>query len=655
MKCLFYTRNLSEMRIRLAGIVFIFLCNNAKAQLCSGSLGDPIINITFGQGTNPGGPLSAATTSYQYVTNDCPNDGFYTVRNNTNACFGNSWHNVASDHTGNAGGYFMLVNAAFATGTFYVDTVKGLCENTSYEFAAWMMNVLLPSACSGSGIQPNITLQLEKPDGTLLMSITTGNIASTSVPIWKQYGAYFISPVGNTDVVIKMFNNAPGGCGNDLALDDITFRPCGPLITGIVDGAPIYAASYCEGPARQFQLNCTVSGGFASPEFQWQRRNSSNPTWTDIPGATSNNYLAIFPANASPGIYEYRLAVTESGNINSTSCRIYSQDFAITIHPNPVTTAVNNGPVCLGKTLSLSATGGNQYIWSGPNGFTATGTPGTISNAQLNHGGKYYVDVFTAAGCTKKDSTVVIVNPVPTATTSFSSDSLCIGDNIQLNANGGDEYRWFPSTGLSNPEIPNPIASPSVTTIYNVVVSNSFSCSDTATTTIYIMPDPVANAGPDKVIFEGQSVQLSGDLAGQLNNFSWSPATYINDINSLIPVVNPPVDQNYTLTVVSTYGCGTVSDDVMIKVYKDIFIPTAFTPNNDGLNDTWHILGLEALKTYRVMVFNRWGEIVFQIKDEARPWNGIYKGIPLPPGVYVYLVEKGTERLPVKGTVMLIR
>src|SRR5687767_13402938 len=115
------------MRIRLAGIIIVsfLFCKNADAQLCSGNLGDPIINITFGQGSNPGGPLSAATTTYQYVTNDCPNDGFYTVRNNTNSCFGNSWHNVASDHTGNSGGYFMLVNAAFATGTFYVDTVKG--------------------------------------------------------------------------------------------------------------------------------------------------------------------------------------------------------------------------------------------------------------------------------------------------------------------------------------------------------------------------------------------------------------------------------------------------------------------------------------------------------------------------------------------------
>ena len=79
---------------RFFAITFFLLVvyHNTIAQLCQGSLGDPIINITFGNGNNPGPPLSAATTAYQYVSNDCPSDGFYAVRNNTTSCFGNSWH-----------------------------------------------------------------------------------------------------------------------------------------------------------------------------------------------------------------------------------------------------------------------------------------------------------------------------------------------------------------------------------------------------------------------------------------------------------------------------------------------------------------------------------------------------------------------------------
>src|SRR5690349_210843 len=128
-------------------------CIISRAQLCTGSLGDPVIHITFGSGNNPGPPLRAATTYYTYVSTDCPNDGSYTVRNSTSGCFGSTWYDVLLDHTPNdTNGYFMLVNASYQPGDFYVDTVKGLCGSTTYEFAAWIMNVLRPSACGFNGI-----------------------------------------------------------------------------------------------------------------------------------------------------------------------------------------------------------------------------------------------------------------------------------------------------------------------------------------------------------------------------------------------------------------------------------------------------------------------------------------------------------------------
>src|SRR5688572_12429748 len=118
--------------------VLMLIAYVVNGQLCQGSLGDPLVNITFGNGANPGAPLSAAATGYQFVSSDCPNDGFYTVRNNTNSCFGNSWHSLAGDHTGHGSGYFMLVNASIQPSAFYVDTVRGLCGSSTYEFAAWV-------------------------------------------------------------------------------------------------------------------------------------------------------------------------------------------------------------------------------------------------------------------------------------------------------------------------------------------------------------------------------------------------------------------------------------------------------------------------------------------------------------------------------------
>src|SRR5256714_15354652 len=99
-------------RLLLSLITTFFGCYS-YAQLCTGSLGDPVVNITFGSGPNPGSSLNAATTNYTYVNSDCPNDGMYTIINKTSACFGNTWHSVNQDHTGDSSGYFMLVNASF--------------------------------------------------------------------------------------------------------------------------------------------------------------------------------------------------------------------------------------------------------------------------------------------------------------------------------------------------------------------------------------------------------------------------------------------------------------------------------------------------------------------------------------------------------------
>ena len=92
-------------------LLCLFVAKISHAQLCTGSLGDPVVNITFGTGINPGPPLSASSTNYNYVFNLCPQDGNYTVVNSTSGCFGNSWHTLTEDHTpGDVNGYMMLVN-----------------------------------------------------------------------------------------------------------------------------------------------------------------------------------------------------------------------------------------------------------------------------------------------------------------------------------------------------------------------------------------------------------------------------------------------------------------------------------------------------------------------------------------------------------------
>lgn len=173
--------------------VLLLAFSELQSQLCTGSLGDPIVNITFGAGSNPG-PALTTTTNLQYVSYECPNDGSYTIRNNVLPCFQNTWHNLQSDHTGNADGYFMLINASLQKSEFYIDTVKGLCPNTTYEYAAWIMNMLIPFACAGNGINPNLTFNIERTDGTILQTYSTGDIVAATNPRWKQYGFFSLHP-----------------------------------------------------------------------------------------------------------------------------------------------------------------------------------------------------------------------------------------------------------------------------------------------------------------------------------------------------------------------------------------------------------------------------------------------------------------------------
>ena len=632
--------------------LFTFHC--ATAQLCQGSLGDPIVNITFGSGNNPGPELSAATTAYQYVTIDCPKDGYYCVRNSTSSCFGNSWHTINNDHTGDANGYFMLINASFAPSAFYIDTVKGLCGNTTYQFAAWILNVLTQSACMGNGIRPNLTFSIEKLDGRILQTYNTSDISSAASPTWQQFGFFFKTPVGVSDVILRIFNNAPGGCGNDIALDDITFRACGPKLEPAITNSSSLTAAVCHGTAASFTFTCAVSAGFNNPVLQWQQ-SMNNGLWINVPGATTTSLAQNFSSTMPLGNYNYRLSAAELGNELSPSCKIFSQPIVVQIVDKPVTTATNNGPLCAGTTLQLTATGGTKYLWSGVNNYTATTSTASLINVQLSNVGKYYVTVTDVNGCTNNDSTMVYVNPKPVASTVFSSATICTGQSIQLKSTGNDIYSWSPANGLSATNIPDPTASPAVTTLYIVTVTNQFACSDTASVNIVVNTSPSANAGPDRTIIKGDFIKIIGSATGESITTIWEPPTNIENTQILQPTVNPITDIDYILKVTSINGCGIAIDTMHVFVYGGIFIPKAFSPNGDGINDTWRIPSLAAFPQFELSIFNRFGQLVFRNEHSNISWNGMYNNSPAPAGAYVYLIDLKQPPGILKGTLLIIK
>ena len=227
---------------------------------------------------------------------------------------------------------------------------------------------------------------------------------------------------------------------------------------------------------------------------------------------------------------------------------------------------------------------------------------------------------------------------------------------MQLTATGVGSYEWQPARGLSSSNIANPIASPDTSTQYYVIVSNQFGCRDTASAIVQVFSKAIANAGPDKTMIEGGWVILTGSIQGTYLNFTWTPATFINDPQILQPVVSPPVDAVYVLNVTSNNGCGSSTDTVLVKLYKDVFIPNAFTPNGDGLNDTWNIPALNAYPDFVLNVYDRYGGIVFHNSNVNQPWNGNFKNTALPIGAYVYMINLNAPGQPIlKGTVTIIR
>ena len=624
-----------------------------NAQLCTGSLGDPVAHISFGAGSGPGPALPPSTTSYNYVTSACPNDGEYSLVDLTFSCFGGSWHTLSGDHTPNdAGGKYMLINASFLPGDFYLDTIRGLCPNTNYEFATWVKNVLKPSACNGNGIRPNLTFRIETLTGTVLSTFNSGDIPTEEVAVWKQYGTFFITPVGTSDVVIRLTNNAPGGCGNDLALDDITFRPCGPKINAAVDLSTSSELFACESDKKNFLLKGSYSPGiYANPFFQWQISINNGASWSNIPGATTNTYLRLA---SSVGAYYYRMLIADGPNINSVSCRLASNTITITV-TQPDAQVTNYVFGCYGSTIGFFAAGGSNYSWTGPNGFISNVQGPELKNVQFTNAGWYKVRVTDFRGCSDEDSTNLVVYPAAKVTVG-PDVNICEGSSTTLSASGGTRYYWTPTQSLSIDSIPNPVATPKDSTIYKVVTFNNNGCFDTASVRVNVWKKPIANAGPDRKTRQGYPVTIVGSIKGTSINYFWTPSIAVENPSALKTQVNPLQSTTYTLHAISTNGCGEDTDNMFVKVYDKVLVPNAFSPNGDGINDTWIIEPLEFFIESVTSVYNRYGQLIFSSKGYPKPWDGTRNGVPVPVGTYYYVIDLKTNKEPLlTGSILVIR
>lgn len=198
----------------------------SKAQPANCTFKKPVSTINFGTGDVLDQDMEEPF-NYRRVTRSCPTDGHYTYTSYTSDCFRGDWLTLQEDHTpGDVAGNVMLVNASYNGGTFLKTTINSLKSNTIYEFAVWMMNVCKPSDKCPFPLLPRITIRLQTPAGKIVAQFGTGELIRRELPRWTLYRAVFTTPRSKTPLTLTMVDESPGGCGNDFALDDITFREC---------------------------------------------------------------------------------------------------------------------------------------------------------------------------------------------------------------------------------------------------------------------------------------------------------------------------------------------------------------------------------------------------------------------------------------------
>ena len=661
-------------------IICLLAGGRTAAQTCTGGLGDPIVDITFGQGTGFGPALATGITNLTYQAADCPNDGYYTIANHTTDCFGNTWFSLSQDHTGNPNGYMMLINASFQPSNFYVQTVNGLCGGTSYQFAAWILNL----DRGQQEIQPDITFSIEKTDGTVLQSFTTGSIAQPSSPVWNQYAFYFNTPPGINTVVLRMSNNAPGGIGNDIALDDITFRAAGASIQNTVIGFPTDTLNLCVNAQPTLNINAVVESCYPSESMQWQESVDAGKTWTDILGATAD---AITRTPTAAGLYLYRLSVAQTGNLGIATCEVESQPVEVNVNPIPnpaISIALASDTNCVGSPVTINAIttdGGVSpfYQWLVNGAVVTSGTGGpteSLTSFSLNNGDVVSATLQSDAPCmigsgyAMSNPITVPIIPIPVTAVSVaaSETQICADSVVVFTAtpmNGGvvPSYQWqvngvnaggdsavFDDGGLKDGDV------------VNVAMTAGLACSLPVTATqgvtMTIYPLPIIDMDTVIVIAGGSGIQLDPAVTGNIASFSWTPTNGIEDANSMTPVVKPVSTTAYTLSVVTTDGCRASATE-KVEVFYDVRLPAAFTPNGDGHNDVFRVPPSIPVTIRRLAVYNREGLLVFYTSNVALGWDGTYDGKPQPAGTYVWFVEYNdplTKAVGEKqGTVILIR
>lgn len=338
----------------------------------------------------------------------------------------------------------------------------------------------------------------------------------------------------------------------------------------------------------------------------------------------------------------------------------------VVVKPGPIANFNFNSPACLADSIHFTSSSvpGTfnliNYNWL----FDDNSTAATINAVKLfsatgNQNIRYRI--YADNGCIGDTTKTINVSATPVASFAISGNPFCEGKPVTISsaAAGISSWKWTFGTTVST-TVPPFTRSLSVGNhIISLFVKTAAGCpSDTIVQNITVYPTPVVNAGADKTIRFGTPVILDATVTPAGNyDFTWTPSSYLNASTLLNPVATPENITTYSLRTTDKISGCFAEDNVMVTPVSDIYIPTGFTPNNDGKNDKWVIPGLALYPEAKVAVFNRWGEKVFETKQYINnPWNGTYRGLIQPNSAFVYIIQLNDDKKTIlKGAVTIIR
>jgi|GEM_PF-1161140 len=447
---------------------------------------------------------------------------------------------------------------------------------------------------------------------------------------------------GSGSIVITETNTY--GCSATHTLNVTMVANPNPVISGLNNLCQFNTESYSVTPVPGSTYQWDISGG------------------TVIGVSNSPSIQVSWTSNGTGSI-----RVTER---NSFGCE-QSFFMPVVVKERPVPAISGSAMGCTGNTYTYSTpmSANTNYAWTVTGGNVVSYNGANSVNVTWSNGSIHAVSLFAVNTLTGCDSTVVFnvqVAPIVPPVIQASSLSGCPPLSVQFTGNApapGQSYAWsFGDEFFSSSSNPSHIYELSGTFNLVLITRNNTGCRDTITATINVFPVPVASFTHN---FESGNYYVGEDTLAFTNtstgatNYLWTFGT-TDTANAFEPnyTYHNPGDYVLKLFAYNDEGCVDKSlSYIQVRVREQLYIPTAFSPNNDNINDYFYVES-QNIASLKITIFNRWGHFFYSSEDVNFRWDGTFHGEPVPLGVYGYLLtaigRNGSEH-KINGTISIVR